>query len=98
MITLLGGLCWMPIAVRSSDSTTTMRTKLVTMMRIDGASDRTVIRATSWTSALGQAGALTEIDVDICCAAAGSTRAPRARGKQRRKSGGSEASLISIPF
>ena len=43
-ITELGGLCWMPIAVRNSDSTTTMRVKHVIMMRIDGASERIVIR------------------------------------------------------
>ena len=36
----------MPIAVRSSDSTTTMRTKHVIMIRIDGASERIVISAT----------------------------------------------------
>ena len=43
--TLLGGLCCRPSAVRSSDSTTTMRTKLVIMIRIEGAIDSTVIRA-----------------------------------------------------
>src|SRR5258705_7611299 len=45
-ITLLGGDCCRPNAVRSSDRTTTMRTKLVIMMMIDGAMDRTVISAT----------------------------------------------------
>ena len=45
-ITLLGGDCCRPSAVRSSDSTTTMRTKLVIMMMIDGAMDSTVISAT----------------------------------------------------
>ena len=49
-ITALGGLCCRPSAVRSSDSTTTIRTKRVVMMTIDGASDRTVIRPTSWTT------------------------------------------------
>src|SRR5690606_27432257 len=39
-----------PSAVRSRDSTTTIRTKLVVMMTMDGASDSTVIRATSWTT------------------------------------------------
>ncbi len=36
----------MPIAVRSKDSTTTMRVKQVIMMRMDGASDRIVTRPT----------------------------------------------------
>ena len=49
-ITELGGAVCRPIAVRSSDSTTTMRVKLVTMMRIDGASARMVMRPTSWTA------------------------------------------------
>ena len=49
-ITELGGAVWRPIAVRSSDSTTTMRVKLVTITRIDGASARTVISPMSWTA------------------------------------------------
>ncbi len=44
-ITMLGGVCWPPSAVRSSDSTTTMRVNEVTMMRMPGASDRTVSSA-----------------------------------------------------
>ncbi len=48
--TALGGLCCRPSAVRSSDSTTVMRTKEVVMITIDGASDSTVIRPTSWTT------------------------------------------------
>ena len=48
--TAFGGDCCRPRAVRSSDRTTMIRTKLVVMMTIDGARDRTVIRPTSWTT------------------------------------------------
>ena len=47
VITTLGGLCCRPMAVRSRERTTTIRTKEVVMMTIDGASDRTVSRPTS---------------------------------------------------
>ena len=40
----LGGNCCVPIAWRNSDSTITMRVKLVIMIRIAGASDKTVRR------------------------------------------------------
>ena len=46
-ITELGGAVCRPIAERSSDNTTTMRVKLVTITTIDGAIDRRVISATS---------------------------------------------------
>ena len=46
-ITALDGAVLVPMAVRSSDNTTTMRVKDVTITRIDGASDRIVISATS---------------------------------------------------
>ena len=46
-ITAFGGAVCVPIAARKSDSTTTMRVNEVTMMRIDGASARTVTSATS---------------------------------------------------
>jgi hypothetical protein len=49
-ITELGGLCCRPRAVRSSDSTTTIRTNEVVIITIDGASDRTVSRPTSCTT------------------------------------------------
>ena len=39
-----GGNCCVPIACRSRESTITMRVKLVIMIRIAGASDRTVSR------------------------------------------------------
>src|SRR5690606_19443500 len=48
--TALGGLYCRPRAVRSRLRTTTMRTKLVVMITIDGASDSTVIRPISWTT------------------------------------------------
>src|SRR3546814_6401799 len=47
--TTFGGVDWVPSATRSSDSTTTMRTKEVTITRMDGASVMTVSRTTSWT-------------------------------------------------
>ena len=49
-ITALGGAVAVPSAVRSSDSTTTMRVNDVIITRIDGASDSTVISAISWTT------------------------------------------------
>ena len=48
MITVFGGAVAVPSAVRSSDSTTTMRVNDVIMIRIDGASDSTVSSAISW--------------------------------------------------
>ncbi|MNV12650.1 hypothetical protein D3C71_1032610 [compost metagenome] len=48
--TALGGDCCMPRAVRSKESTTMIRTKLVVMMTMEGASDRTVISPTSCTT------------------------------------------------
>ena len=50
MITVLGGAVAVPSAVRSSDSTTTMRVNDVTITRMEGASDSTVISATSWST------------------------------------------------
>ena len=47
MSTALGGAVAVPSAVRSSDSTTTMRVNDVTITRIDGASDSTVSSAIS---------------------------------------------------
>ena len=46
-ITALGGAVAVPSAVRSSDSTTTMRVNDVIMIRIDGASESTVSNAIS---------------------------------------------------
>src|SRR3984957_18100936 len=48
MMTELGGAVAVPSAVRSSDSTTTMRVNDVIMIRIDGATDNTVNSAISW--------------------------------------------------
>ena len=55
----------MPSAVRSSDSTTTMRVNEVIMTRIDGASDSTVSSAISWMTRSVSAAALAEIDADV---------------------------------
>ena len=46
-MTAFGGAVPVPSAVRSSDSTTTMRVNDVTITRMDGASDRTVSSAMS---------------------------------------------------
>src|ERR1041384_5503300 len=48
MITEFGGAVAVPIAVRSRDSTTTMRVNDVIMIRIDGAIESTVKSAMSW--------------------------------------------------
>ena len=51
-ITELGGAVCRPMAVLSSDSTTTMRVKLVTMTTIDGAIDRKSIAAPETSDAI----------------------------------------------
>src|SRR5580704_9795698 len=48
MITEFGGAVAVPNAVRSSDSTTTIRVNDVIMIRIEGAIDSTVSSAISW--------------------------------------------------
>src|SRR5690348_11218645 len=48
MMTELGGAVAVPIAVRRSDSTTTIRVNEVIMIRIDGAIESTVSSAMSW--------------------------------------------------
>ena len=48
--TVLGGVPWAPMALRSRDSTMTMRVKAVTITSRLGARDRTVKRAVSCTS------------------------------------------------
>ncbi len=50
--TVLGGVLWVLRAVRSSDSTMTMRVKAVTITSRLGASESTVISAVIWTSRL----------------------------------------------
>src|ERR1700749_509574 len=47
-MTVFGGAVAVPRAVRSSDSTTTMRVNAVIMTRIDGATDSTVNSAINW--------------------------------------------------
>ena len=65
MMTALGGAVAVPSAVRSSDSTTTMRVNEVIITTIEGAIDRMVSSAISWIGALGDAAALAEIDADV---------------------------------
>ncbi len=48
--TVLGGVCWTPMAVRMNDNTTIMRVKEVIIIKIEGASESTVISATIWIS------------------------------------------------
>ena len=48
MMTEFGGAVAVPSAVRSSDSTTTIRVNDVIMIRIDGATDSTVSSAINW--------------------------------------------------
>ena len=64
-ITALGGAVAVPSAVRSSESTTTMRVNEVIITRIDGASDSTVRSAISWITRSVSAAALAEIDADV---------------------------------
>ena len=49
MRTEFGGVCCKPIAERSSESTTIMRVKLVTMTRMLGARLKIVVMAMIWT-------------------------------------------------
>ena len=79
-ITAFGGLCWRPSAVRSSDSTTTIRTKLVVIMMIDGASDRTVSRPTSWTTRSVSPPPVPRSRLIACAAAKGREGHGRERG------------------
>src|SRR5919107_5019494 len=48
IMTELGGVCWMPMAVRRNDRTTAIRMKAVTITRMPGAMDSTVSSAKSW--------------------------------------------------
>src|SRR3546814_4495080 len=48
IITMFGGACCVPIAVRRKDRTTTIRVNDVTITRMDGAILSTVSSATSW--------------------------------------------------
>ena len=73
-ITELGGAVCRPIAVRSSDSTTTMRVKLVTITRIEGASASTVIRPTSWTARSVSVASSPKLIEMSCASAAVGTR------------------------
>jgi hypothetical protein len=94
-ITLLGGDCCRPSAVRSSDSTTTMRTKLVIMMMIEGAMDSTVTSATI-CSILSVKSPLPFRSMDSppagVAAAAGTLAAARCSGAAKAADGASTAS------
>ncbi len=67
MMTEFGGAVAVPIAVRNSDSTTTMRVNDVIMTRIDGAIDSTVRQRDQLDRAFGDApiAAGPEVDADV---------------------------------
>src|SRR3954462_7483006 len=67
--TWFGGTDWVPIALLTSDSTTTIFVNAVHMSRIAGATPSTVISAMIETTWLGCSGTLTE--TDGCLGAAG---------------------------
>ena len=74
--TMLGGVLWVPSALRSSDSTMTMRVKAVTITSRLGASDSTVTSAVSWTIRLvapAWPAAPRSMLTDCACAAAGAS-------------------------
>ncbi len=48
IITLFGGVCWVPMALRRNDSTTMIRVNEVIITSIDGASEMTVSSASIW--------------------------------------------------
>ncbi|MNT13827.1 hypothetical protein D3C72_1488080 [compost metagenome] len=85
--TALGGDCCMPSAVRSRDSTTMMRTKLVVMMTMDGASDSTVISPTScttrWVRPAPVPRSILMADPPAAAWAASCARAPRGQTRHR---------------
>ncbi len=85
-ITEFGGADCSPSAVRSSDNTTTMRVKLVTITRMDGASARMVMSPMSWT-ARWVSEVLSPKLIDTSCAKAmeGQTIAPAAIAATRIK-------------
>src|SRR4051812_28088549 len=58
--TWFGGTDWVPMALRTSDSTTTILVKAVHMRRMAGATPRTVMSAMIETTWLGCPGTLTE--------------------------------------
>src|SRR6185295_16694824 len=89
MITALGGAVAVPSAVRSSESTTTMRVNDVTITRIEGASDRIVSSAISCSTRSVRPVPWPKL-MEISCAAAGvastAASASRLTGRaQRRK-------------
>src|ERR1700693_6216892 len=78
MMTEFGGAVEVPIAVRSSDSTTTMRVNDVIMIRIDGAIESTVRSAISWIARSVTPPLPWPRLMLISCAIAGSTSDPAA--------------------
>ena len=85
MITEFGGAVAVPSAVRSSDSTTTIRVNDVIMTRIDGAIDSTVNSAISWIARSVTPPLPWPRLMLISCANAGSVSDPAAISVARNK-------------
>src|SRR5437899_244719 len=85
MITELGGAVAVPNAVRSSDSTTTIRVNDVIMIRIDGAIDSTVNSAINWIARSVTPPPPWPRLMLISCASAGSANDPAAVRTRRNK-------------
>ena len=87
--TELGGAFCRPIAVRSSDSTTTIRTNDVVITRMDGASDSTVIAAIICTMPDVSPCPVPRSTEIVCGNASGATNATRPSSGARRRRRGS---------
>ena len=87
MITALGGAVAVPSAVRSSDSTTTMRVNDVTITRMDGASESTVSSAMSCSTRSVRPPPWPKVTLMSCAAAgeASASVAPKTAQPTRRR-------------
>ena len=84
MITEFGGAVAVPNAVRSSDSTTTIRVNDVIMIRIDGAIERIVSSAISWIARSVTPPSPWPRLMLMSCASAGSASDPAAISDARK--------------
>src|SRR3569833_2067906 len=85
MITEFGGAVAVPSAVRSNDSTTTIRVNDVIMIRMDGAIDNTVNSAISWIARSVTPPLPWPRLILMSCANAGSARDPAAISVAKNK-------------
>src|SRR5215475_9838740 len=95
MITEFGGAVAVPSAVRSSDSTTTMRVNDVIMIRIDGAIERIVNSAISWIARSVTPPPPWPKLMLISCANAGSASDPAAIRTERKKTLRGRAEILT---